>query len=137
MASKDLKSNISMKVLHVKAQKTATASIVGDEIADFRGACFLVDIGTYSADGLTVTLQESDNNSDWTDIADTDLDFNGQDVSANDIAIVTGLANSQIYVGYHGSKKYIGAVITDAADGDAVVGVYLLKGYPKALPQNA
>jgi len=33
-----------------------------------------------------------------------------------------------------GNKRYIGAVITDASSGDAVVGVYVVKGYPSQIP---
>lgn len=125
MGRRDVKSQVELAVLHAKAQKTATATIQGADVSDFHGACFVVDIGDWTADGLTVTFQHRDGSDAWADIDNADLE--GSD---NDIAVVTGLADSQIYVGYTGNKEDIGAVITDAATGDAVVGVYVIKGYP-------
>jgi len=129
MGKRDLRSGIEVVTLHTKAQKNSTNTIQGTEIAEFDGAMFVVDIGAWTADDLTITFQESDDNSTWTDIADANLD--GQD---NDIAILHGHADSVLNVGYMGNKRYIGAVITDASSGDAVVGVYVVKGYPSQIP---
>ena len=129
MGTKNLKSITDPVTLHTKAQKTSTQSIQGTEIAGFRNAYFAVDIGDWTADGLTVTFQDSDDNSEWADITDANLD--GQ---ANDIAIKHGHADSVLKVDYLGNKRYIGAKITDAANGDAVVGVYVVKGFPGQTP---
>lgn len=131
MGKIDLANKLKCVTLHTKAQKTATATIVGTEVADFLGAMWVIDIGAWTANGLTVTLQESDDNSAWSDVADTDL---YGDLTANDLAIVTGIASTVYHVGYKGRKKYIGAVITDAANGDAVVGVYAIMGFSKDIP---
>lgn len=131
MGAIDLKSNIAKVELFTTIARTATATIQGSEVSDFRGQCFVVDLGAWTTDGLTVTFQESDDNSTWTDIAAADLDGD------QDLAVVTGIASTVRYTGYKGLKKYIGAVITDGAAGDAIVGVSLIKGYPKDMPQNA
>jgi hypothetical protein len=130
MGARDIKSNIKVVQLFTKIQRTATATIVGTEVADFGGACFVVDIGAWTADDLTVTFQDSDDNSVWADIAAANLDGD------QDLAIVTGIASTVRYTGYKGNKKYIGAKITDAASGDAVVGVAVVAAFPTYIPQN-
>jgi hypothetical protein len=131
MGKIDVKSKIKSVELFTTIATTSTRTIVGSEVADFLGACFVLRIGAWTANGLTVTYQESDNNSDWTDIDESDLDGD------QDLAIVTGLANTVRYTGYKGNKRYIGALITDAADGSAVVGVDLVMLSPKDIPVNA
>jgi hypothetical protein len=131
MGAIDLKSNIVKVELFTTIARTTTATIQGSEISDFRGQCFVVDLGAWTADGLSVTFQESDDNSAWTDIAAADLEGD------QDLAVVTGTASTIRYTGYKGLKKYIGAKITDGASGNAVVGVTLIKGYPKDMPQNS
>lgn len=131
MGKIDVKSKIKSAELFTTIARTSTATIVGTEVADYLGACFVVHIGAWTANGLTVTFQESDNNSDWTDIADADLDGD------QDLAIVTGIASTVRYTGYKGNKRYIGATIVDAGSGDAVVGVKVIAAFPKDIPANA
>lgn len=135
MGAIDLKSNISFKVLHTKIQRTATATVVGMDLVNFNSACVVVDIGTWTADDLTVTVQDSDNGSSWANVADANLDFD-TNVSTNAFGVVTGLADTTIYIGYKGTKRYVGVVITDTGTGDAVVGSYVIAGNPKNMPQN-
>lgn len=134
MGARDSKSNIKVVQLFTKIQRTATATIVGTEVADYRGAHFIVDVGAHSADDLVITYQESDDNSTWSNIAEANLDNNGN--TAQSRSIVSGDANTQIIVGYKGNKRYIGAVITDSGTGDAVVGVLVVAAFPKVIPQN-
>lgn len=124
MGRRDVKSQVELAVLHAKAQHTTTQTIQGTDVTEFHGATFVVDVGDWTADDLTVTFQHRDAAEAWADIPAGDLDGD------NDIAIVTGLADTQVYVGYTGNKEDIGAVITDGGTGDAVAGVYVVKGYP-------
>jgi hypothetical protein len=130
MGSIDLKSRNQVVQLFTKIQRTSTATIQGTEVADFKGAMFVIDVGTWTANDLTVTFQDSDDNSTWADIATASLDGD------QNLAIVTGHANTVRYTGYKGNKRYIGAKITDAANGDAFVGVLVVKGSPKDIPAN-
>lgn len=130
MGSIDLKSKIQTVQLFTKIQRTATATIQGTDVSGFHGAMFVIDIGAWTANDLTVTFQDSDDNSTWADIATASLDGD------QNLAIVTGIASTVRYTGYKGNKKYIGAKITDAASGDAVVGVLVVKGNSKELPVN-
>jgi hypothetical protein len=132
MGKIDIKAKTDVVQLFTKIATTSTRTIQGTEVADHLGAAFVVDIGAWTANDLTVKFQHRDSTSDaWADIPVGELDFSGQPVSTQDFAIVTGLANKVVKVGYLGNKRYIGAVITDAADGSAVVGVSVVKGFPK------
>jgi len=130
MGKMDIANKAKVVQLFTKIQRTATATIQGTEVADYQAAMWVIDIGTWTANDLTVTLQESDDNATWTDVAAANL---YGDLTANDLAIVTGLANTAAHVGYKGNKRYIGAKITDAASGDAVVGVSVVMAFPKDL----
>lgn len=133
MGSRDLKSNVSMTVLHAKAATTATQSIQGKDITGFNGACFVIDVGTHTADDLVVTYQEKDTGGSWANIAEADLEGSG---TVQSRSIVAGDDSTQIYVGYKGIKNNIGVVITDSGTGSAVIGAYALAGYPGDIPQN-
>lgn len=130
MGRRDVKSDVTLTVLHAKAQQTATQSIQSKNVTESHGACFVVDVGAHTADDLTVTFQHRDGSDSYVDIPAADLDGN------NDIAITASEENSQIYVGYTGNKEDIGAVITDGGTGDAVVGVYTVEAYPTQFPVN-
>jgi len=133
MARRDVKNNIDFTVIKTKIQYTATSAVAGSDISRYAGACFVLDFGAHTTNGLTITLQDSDDNSVWADIADTLLE--GRD---NDIAFTSAstLENEQTFIGYSGNKKYIGAKITDSGAGDGVVGIYVIKGYPNQTPVN-
>ena len=132
MKVRDIKSQVQIAELFTTIQRTATATIQGTEVADFQSKMFVVKVGAHTADDLTVTFQHRDAAEAWADIPDAQLDYTG----GNDIAIVAGLADSNIYVGYTGDKEDIGAVITDGGTGDAVVGVTVVKGHPEREPIN-
>lgn len=125
MGKIDVKSKIDTVQLFTKIQRTASATIQGTEVADYLGSCFVIDIEAHTADDMSVTFQESDDNSAWTNIAAADLDGD------QSLAIVAGLAGTIRKTGYKGNKRYIGAIITDGGTGDAVFGVSVVKGFPK------
>lgn len=129
MGRTDVKSRNQLAVLIATIAVTSAQTIQGDDVSDFHGAAFCVDIGAHTSDGNTVIFQHRDAGGDWADIPAGDLDGD------NNIAIVAGLANSQVYVGYTGNKQEIGAKI-DSDTGSAVVGVYILKGDPSQFPVN-
>lgn len=132
MKVRDMKSFSELAVLIPKAQQTANVAVAGTEVADFGGKCFVLDIGTHTADGIQVTLQHRDGADAYADIPDAQLDYSG----GNDIDIVAAMDSTQIYIGYTGNKEDLGIKITDTGTGDAVVGGYVIKGFPKKLPVN-
>lgn len=131
MGKRDLRENIQMKVLHEKKQYTANESVVSANTNGFDGQTLVIDVGTHSADDLDIVIQHRDGSDSFADVADSDLE--GYD---NDISITSSEENTTLYVGYSGLKEDLGAKISDTGSGDAVVGVYLVQGYPKQFPVN-
>ena len=135
MAVKDVKSNVGFAVLHAKAAVTSTQTIQGTNINDFHGACFVIDFGAHTADDLVITYQERDNSGSWANIAEADLEASDGG-TAQSRAVVAADDSTQLFVGYKGTKEQIGVVITDSGTGSAVIGAYVIKGYPRVIPQN-
>ncbi len=134
MGAKDLKSNINHKRLATYGQKNASVSVAGVEVADYLGQCFVLEVGAHTADGISVKLQESDDNSAWTDISSTDLDFSTG--FSQDFAVISSNDDTTYYAGYKGRKKYIGVAIVDAGSGDAILGAYVVSSFAKEIPKN-
>ena len=131
MGAIDLKSEIKMKISLAKAAKTASANGASAEVNEFHGACFVVDIGAWTDGTHTYAMQESDDNSTFTAIADGDLDGTEPVISDD------SQDDTQVYIGYKGNKRYLRVALTVAgATTGAVSGAYLLYGYPKDIPAN-
>lgn len=127
----DLKSNISAGRSIAYGAKTATATGTGAEISDFRGACILIDAGAWTDGSHTFEVQDSDDNTNYTAVADSNLD--------GDEPVIDAAADGsqQYYIGYNGNKKYLRVVSTVAGTTTgAIYGAYILKGYPKNIPTN-
>jgi hypothetical protein len=92
--------------------RTATANGASCDMAGFRSALVVVDVGTITDGAHTPKLQESDDNSTWSDVAAGDLEGTFANLAT---------ATNQI-VGYKGRKRFIRAVMTVA--GAATGGVY-------------
>lgn len=135
MSNRDVKSTSGLAVLHSKVATTATQSIQGTVITGWDGASFIIDVGAHTADDLVITYQEKDTSGSWTNIAEADL--KGNDATQQSRSIVAADANTQIWVGYTGRKDNIGVVITDSGTGSAVLGAYVVKGFPTQFPKNA
>lgn len=134
MGQRDIKSQIEVKQLFTKISRNATATIQGENVTEFRGHAFLIDVGAYtSGTGFDVTLQHRDGSGSWADIPHNQLDTS-KTLTDSKISIVEADENSQIYVGYTGNKEQIGAVLTRVGDGVMVFGVSVVKGYPNRYP---
>lgn len=94
------------------AARTATANGSGVDLASFASATVAFSVGTITDGTHTPKVQESDDNSTFTDVAAADL-----------IGALAALAsNVNQRVGYRGTKRYIRAVTTIA--GATTGGVY-------------
>jgi hypothetical protein len=131
MGRADIANNVGLATLHAKIERNANATIQGTDVSEFHGAAFVVDAGAYtSGGGFDVKFQHRDSASDsWADIPDAEL--YGAD---NDLEIREADANTQTYVGYAGSKRFIGAVLTRDTTGIMVLGVSVVKGHPTHIP---
>lgn len=85
-------------------------------LANFRSAALVVHVGTVTDGTHVFTLQESDNDSDWTTVAAANLQGSAISVtSANDERVFE--------LGYTGSARYLRGVVT-VSGSPATGGVY-------------
>lgn len=132
MGRYDVKSKIDVEVsLAQSGNRTATANGTSAELAGFHGAAVLVDVAAYTDGSHTFEVQESDDDSTWTAVADADLDGTEPIVdAAGDVG--------QHYIGYTGNAKYL-RVITSAVTGTttgANYGAYIIKGDASQFPAH-
>lgn len=130
----DLKNDIS-PAQSLKSQSVADPAVplngTGVDLANFDAAVVLIDAGAIVGAGasLTFEVQESDDNSAFTAVADADL--RGAEpviTAANDDAIFE--------VGYHGIKRYIRVAVTAKAGTTPTmpVSASVVRGKPRVKP---
>jgi len=106
---RDIKSNIKVVQSLVPISRTAAADGNGVDLAGFNAACVEFNAGAIGGTGsptFTFEVQESDDNSTFTAVADTDLQGSEPVVTASD---------SVTTVGYLGAKRYIRASLKTVA----------------------
>jgi hypothetical protein len=111
------------------APRTATANGTGVDLLGYGAAAVLATVGAWTDGTHTLKLQESSDNSTWTDVAAIDL--------AGAFTPVSSAAgqNASQKVSYIGNRRYIRAVLTVAgATTGAVVGVLVLRGRAAVSP---
>lgn len=94
----------------------------------YQAAVIVVHTGTMTDGSHAVTIQESDDNSSWTNVAAGDLQGVAPTiVSTDDNVIFT--------VGYRGLKRYVRAiVVTSGATTGGIFGAQALLADPRVLP---
>lgn len=130
MGQRDVKSAVDMDVsLAQTGDRTANATGAASELAGYRGASVLIVAGDYTDGEHAFSVQESDDNATWSDVAASDLDGQVPTISAE------GDANQKYRVGYTGIKRYlrVNVAATDTTTG-ATYGAYILKGFPRQFP---
>lgn len=93
-----------------------------------RSAMLVIHTGTISDGSHTVTLQESDDNSTFTNVAASDLQGSNPTITATD--------DDKVYeVGYVGSKRYLRAsVTTSGATTGGTFGATIVRGFVRRPP---
>lgn len=124
---KDLAGNI--KVENTLKPAAYTASTTGETI-DLRGyssVAIQLLTGTITDGTHTLTVQESDDGSTWTDVDAEQLEGSFEDITAAN-------AGNQI-IGYHNTKRYlrVNVAVTGATTG-GVYAVAVIKGDPWKAP---
>ena len=107
------------------AARTATANGTGVDLAGYRSAAVLFNVGTITDGTHTPKLQESDDNSSFSDVGASD--------QSGTLAALASSTNQE--VSYIGSKRYIRAVST--VSGATTGGVYaavVVRGTPITAP---
>lgn len=123
----DLNKDIASATSLAPAVRTTTANGTGVDLQGFGAAMVVWNVGTITDGTHTPKLQESDDNSTFTDVAAGDL-------SGTHAALVSS-TNQEI--GYTGRKRYIRAVttITGSPSTGGAYAALVVRGNAKSLPQ--
>lgn len=117
MAYRDLNSDLKFVKLLDPATITADANSASVDTREHDSAVLVAQVGE-SGDTLSgsvkleVEVEESDDNSAWTDVADADLDAPVTGTNTGTIAVIDAAAEDDVVVpvGYRGSKRYVRVV---------------------------
>jgi hypothetical protein len=114
----DLVSNISPAITLSPAARTGAVTGTAVDLTGYTAAAAVVSSGTIT-DGTAYTfeLQESDNASDWTAVADADL-------IGTEPAFVAADDNVVRKVGYKGNKRYLRLSLASATGSPSTGGVF-------------
>jgi hypothetical protein len=128
MASRDLKSNISVETTLAPQARTASENGATVDLLNYEAVTFEAIVGTITDSTHNLTVQESDDGTTFTNVAAGDLQGSFSALASN--------ANQE--VGYIGYKRYVrvNAAVTNVPTG-AVGGVYavaVVRGTPKIAP---
>ncbi|MEW6583259.1 MAG: hypothetical protein AB1416_10925 [Actinomycetota bacterium] len=111
--------------LHPAARTNATHNGTGVDLAGYEGALVKFDVGAVTDGTHAPKIQESDDNSTYTDVAAADLSG----------ALANLASNTPQKQGYIGRKRYIRAVITTTgATTGAIAGATVVRGAPHQTP---
>lgn len=125
MPNQDLVSRIAPVASLRPAARTASANGSGVDLANFNSCAVVIAAGTITDGTHTPKLQESDDNSSFSDVAAADL-------QGTFAAIAT---NTDQEVGYIGLKRYVRAVSTvSGATTGGVYAIYVVKGHARNMP---
>ena len=147
---KDLSNNIVHVVSLAAAVRTAAANGTGVDLQGYESATILVDVGAEgdtlsSSVHFEVSLEHSDDNSTFTDVAQADI-IDGT-ISADGIFLkldgTTGgdpdTAGGIFRVGYVGGKRYVRVVLakTGTHSNGTPLGAMVIKGHARHSEYNA
>ena len=122
---RDLKSRIDVVNSIAPAAVTATATGAGVDLQGYDSACVAIVAGTRTDGVHTPKMQESDDDSTYTDVA-------AGDMHGTFAAIATGVSQR---VGYKGVKRYIRCLSTvSAATTGAVYAAVVIRGNANLRP---
>lgn len=106
---------------------TATANGQGIDLQGFAGSGVVFSVGTVTDGTHSPKIEESDDNSNWNDVAPADQEGMLLDL----------VSDSNQRVGYKGAKRYLRAVLTvSGATLGAQAGGLVLRGIPHRTPVN-
>jgi hypothetical protein len=129
--NRDLYNNVDAVQSLAPAGRTATANGTGVDLSGYLSAMAEITLGTWTDGTHTFEVQESDDNSTYTAVADADLQGTEpvMDAADEDLTIHR--------IGYLGTKRYLRVIATVAsATTGAVYGANILRGHPRHAPVN-
>lgn len=121
----DLKNNLDAKQSVAPAAHTSSVNGTGVDLQNYHGAMVHIHPGTITDGTHTPKLQESADNSSFSDVAAADL-----------VGSFAAIANNTLQrVGYIGSKRYVRVVVTvSGATTGGVYGASIVLGSPRKAP---
>lgn len=129
MPNMDMKNNLSVAQSITPAAYTADTNGAGVDLANFGGALVIIDAGVDTDGSHTFEVQESDDDSTYTAVADADL-------IGTEPVVAAPADGDQIYrIGYVGSKRYIrvATTVTGTTTG-AVYGASVVRSGARKAP---
>jgi hypothetical protein len=131
----DLKNNIKVSNTLVPAVRTTDANGTGFDRKDYPAIMFAFNFGA-SGDTLSGSVkvagvvQESDDNSTYTDVVDADL------IGTEPLVDAPGEASTTYVVGYKGNKRYVRGMLDFTGTHTNGIGcsVVILGGNPRNVP---
>lgn len=129
MGIRDIDKQISVvTTIEPAASITATTTGTSVDLAGYRSAAVVLHCGVHTDGTFTPTMEESDNNSDWTTVAAGDL-------SGSFTAVISSNDQSIQEVGYLGSKRYIRLLMTESvASAGAFFSAVVIRANPISKP---
>ncbi len=131
MTTRDLKSNINAVQSLAPAARTASANGASADLREYDSALALLSLGAYTDGEYSFKLQESDDDSTFTDVVAADLQG-----SFTSISNATG-QNALQRVGYAGTKRYIRFVVTEGGSPTPSTGLVLGADIVRGNPHGA
>lgn len=126
---KDIYSALNFAQSLAPAARTASANGTGVDLRGYNSALVVIDSGAYTDGTHTPKLQESDDNSSFSDVAAGDLNGSFTAIAAS------GQQNQLFKVGYKGVKRYVRVVMTVAgATTGAIYGAAIIRGHSHDAP---
>lgn len=106
MAKRDLVNNVDVVESLAPASRTAAANGTGVDLRGFESATVVINLGAAggTSPSFTFAVEESDDNSAFTAVADADL--------MGDAEPVVTAAGAPVKIGYKGGKRYLRVAIT-------------------------
>lgn len=115
MGAIDLKTTSNVATSLAPAARTATGDGTGVNVSGYRSAMIAIVLGAWTDGTHTYEVQESDDDSTYSAVADADLDGTEPVVDAADEDLVVHL------IGYKGVKKYVRVSVTRASTSTGIV----------------
>lgn len=121
----DIKNSFDAQTTVAPASRAATVNGSGVDLSNFDSAMVVFQVGAITDGTHTPKLQESDDNSTFTDVAAEDS-----------LGALTNLASgANQRIGYAGTKRYVRAVVTvSGATSGGVYGSLVVRGHARKYP---
>ncbi len=121
---RDIKNNVDLVKSIDPATYNTNQTGTGVDLRDYDAAMAVVQSGALTDGTHTPKLQESDDDSTYTDVAAADLDGSFSNIAANAVQ----------RVGYRGGKRYIRVFVTSNGATGAIYGASIARGKPHIAP---